>query len=73
MARQRPAERQRPDVAHEDLGRMGVEPEESEAGAGQGAGEHGQLRGLRNAGDVQIAGEDARGRRYRSGRSGPWR
>ena len=55
---ERRAERERPDVAHEDLGRMGVEPHESEAGAGQGAGEDRQLRGRLDLGDEEVVGED---------------
>ena len=54
---ERGAERQRADVAHEDLGRVGVEPEEAEAGAGHRAEEDGQFAGTRDVGHQQVLGE----------------
>ena len=39
----RAAQRQRADVAHEHLRRVGVEPQEADAGAAHRAAEHGQL------------------------------
>ncbi|SST10557.1 Uncharacterised protein [Acinetobacter baumannii] len=54
---QRGAQRQRADVAHEDLRRIGVEPEEAEAGADQRGAEHDQLAGARYVGNQQVLGE----------------
>ena len=51
------AEAERTDVAHEDLGRMRVVPEEAEAGAGHGAAEDGELGGARVARELQILGK----------------
>ena len=55
---ERAAERQRADVAHEDLRRMGVEPQEGEAGAGHRRAEHQQLAGPRDVRNQQVAAED---------------
>ena len=55
-ARRRP-ERQRPRVAHEDLGRVDVEPEEPEQGADDQGAEEGQVRLGR---DVQEADDQER-------------
>ncbi len=63
-------------VAHEHLGRIGVEPQEAQAGAAQGAEEHGQLAGARHIGQEQVlgvagvagdVGEHRQGRRHHDG------
>ena len=56
---ERGAERQRSDVAHEDLRRVRVEPEESERRADQRAAEDRQLRRLRKPDQQQVVGEHA--------------
>ncbi len=56
---ERGAQRQRSDVAHEDLGGIGVVPKESERGAHQRSAEHRQLGGLRKADQQQVLGKDA--------------
>ncbi len=43
---QDPPQGQGPHVPHEDLGRVGVEPQEADAGAHQGPQEDGELRRL---------------------------
>src|SRR5258706_16273812 len=48
------AERKRAHVAHEDVRRVGVEPEEPKARADQGTAEHGELRRSRNVWKEQI-------------------
>jgi hypothetical protein len=55
---QRAAQRQRAGVAHEDLGRRRVVPEEAQAGADQGPAEHRQLANARHVVDLQVFGED---------------
>ena len=59
---ERAAERERPDVAHEDLGGVRVVPEEAEARADQRAAEDRQLAGRRKSDEQQVVGEHARGR-----------
>ncbi len=54
---QRCAQGQRADVAHEDLRRIGVEPEEAEAGTDQRAAEDDEFSGTGDVGDQQILGE----------------
>ena len=54
---ERAAERQRADVAHEDRGRVGVEPEEADAGADHRAAEDRQLAGAGDVRDVQVLGD----------------
>ena len=44
---ERAAQAERADVAHEDVGGVGVPPQKAEAGADQGAAEHRQLTGQR--------------------------
>ena len=51
------AQGQRTDVAHEDLRRIGVEPEEAEAGTDQRAAEDDEFSGTGDVGDQQILGE----------------
>ncbi len=51
----RAAERERADVAHEDLGRMGVAPQEAERRADQRAAEHRHLADARHVGHLQVA------------------
>jgi hypothetical protein len=50
------AQRQRAGVAHEDLGRMTVEPEEADGGADERGAEHRQLAGAAHVEDLQIVG-----------------
>src|SRR5690348_1777513 len=52
------AEGQCANVAHEDLRRIGVEPEKPETGAAQSAAVDQQVTGLRNRWNSQIARED---------------
>ncbi|MNG94176.1 hypothetical protein D3C79_531790 [compost metagenome] len=54
---QRGAQRQRADVPHEYLRRVGVEPQEAQAGTDQRAAEHDQLARARHVGDQQVFGE----------------
>ena len=57
---ERAAERERADVAHEDVGGIGVVPEEPEAGADQRAAEDRQLAdGGDTVGQLQVLGEHA--------------
>ena len=56
---ERGAERQRSDVAHENLGGVRVVPKEPERGADQRAAEHRQLRRLRKMHQQQVVGEHA--------------
>ncbi|KAI3478036.1 hypothetical protein L1887_60088 [Cichorium endivia] len=74
---QRGTQCQGTDVAHEDLGRIGVEPQEAEAGADQRAAEHDQLARARYVRDQQVFGEfhvarqvaeDAQGTTHQHGR-----
>jgi hypothetical protein len=55
---ERSAERQRADIAHEHFRRIGVEPQETEPGAGHCAEQDGQLAGARDVGQEQVLGED---------------
>ena len=64
------AERQRADVAHEDLGRVAVEPEEPERGAHERAAEDGELARLRDERDLQVARGDGVARDVREDRVG---
>src|SRR6058998_516119 len=74
------AERQRARVAHEDLGRMTVEPEEADGRADERAAEHRQLARPAHVEDLQIVGrpevarevgDDAEGRaRHHDGADG---
>src|SRR6266850_1266935 len=50
------AQGQRARVAHEDLGRMAVEPQEPDGGADQRAAEHRQLARAAHVEDLQIVG-----------------
>src|SRR5438093_1969642 len=50
------AERQRADVAHEDFGRMTVEPEKADRGPDQRAAEDRQLAGAPHVQDLEIVG-----------------
>ncbi len=54
---QRSAQCQRADVTHEDLCRVGVEPQEAQAGTDQRAAEHDQLARARYVRDQQVFGE----------------
>jgi len=54
---ERGADRQRPDVAHEHFGRVGVEPEKPEARPGQRGTEDQQFAHAMDVGNLQIAGE----------------
>ena len=53
------AERQRPDVAHEDFGRVRVLPEEAERRADERAAEHRELRTPAKVHEQQVVREDA--------------
>ena len=57
---ERGAERERADVAHEHLGRIGVEPEEAQARAGDRAADHRELAGARDV--AETAGSARRSR-----------
>ena len=57
-----PPSDKRADVAHEDLGRMRVVPEEADGRAGHRAAEDGQFRGAGQSREIEILGELARGR-----------
>ena len=59
---ERAAERQRSDVAHEDLGGVRVVPEESEARADERAAEDRQLAGRREAHQQQVVARAPRAR-----------
>ena len=48
---------QRAHVPHEDLGRIGVEPQKAEARTDQRPAEHGQLPGERDVGNLQVLRE----------------
>ena len=52
------AERERPRVAHEDLRRRRVEPEEADTGPDDGAADDRQLARLRHVVDAEIGGEE---------------
>ena len=54
MVPERPPQRERSDVPHEDLGRIRVVPEEAESGSDHGAAQHGQLAGAHHARNLQI-------------------
>ncbi len=54
---QRSTQCQGADITHEDLGRIGVEPEKTETGAADGGAEYGELTGARHIGHAQIFGE----------------
>src|SRR5690606_16083556 len=54
---QRRAQCEGADVSHEDLGRVGVEPEKAKACSSQGATEHHQLTGAGDIGDIEIGGK----------------
>ena len=58
---ERAAERERADVAHEQLRRVRVEPEEPDAGAGQRAAEDRELARARDERDREVLGDAARG------------
>ncbi len=49
-------ERQRARVAHEDLGRIAVEPEEADGRADEGAAEHRQLARALDVEDLEVVG-----------------
>ena len=51
---ERGAQRQRADVAHEDLGRVGVEPEEGEAGPRHRGAEDRQFASARHEGHAKV-------------------
>ena len=51
---ERGADRERADVAHEHLRRIGVEPQKSEARADQGRAEDQHLADARDVGDLQV-------------------
>jgi hypothetical protein len=53
------AERERAGVAHEDLGRRRVEPQEADAGADQRAAQHHQFAGAGDVIDLQIIAKTA--------------
>ena len=55
-----PPEGERAHVAHEDLGGVGVEPEEAEAGADQGAAEDRHLADARDVGDLEVVRRSTR-------------
>src|SRR5690606_12330215 len=54
---QRRTQGQRTDVAHEHLRRVGVEPQETQAGTNQRAAKHDQLASARNIRNQQVFGE----------------
>ena len=54
---QRGAQRQRADIAHKHLRRVGVEPQKTKARADQRGAEHNQLTGARHIRNKQIFGE----------------
>ena len=56
---ERAAERERPDIAHEDLRGIGVVPKEPEARADERSAENRQLGGLGKVHEQQVLGEDA--------------
>jgi hypothetical protein len=56
--RDRRAQRQRADVAHDHLGGMTVEPEKPQGRSDQSAAEDGELSGLGYVRDLEIAGGD---------------
>ena len=56
--RDRAAQRQRTDVAHEDLCRISVVPEESETGPHHRSAKDGQLTHARQVLQVQILGKN---------------
>ena len=51
---QHSADRQRAGIAHEDAGRMGIPPEEAQAGSQQRDAEDGQLPGIGNEGHLKV-------------------
>ena len=53
---QRPAQRQRAHVAHEDLGRVRVEPQEGQPAPGHGGAEDHQLARARDVGKSRYLG-----------------
>ncbi len=55
---QRGTQGQRADITHEYLGRVGVEPEKTEAGTDHRATEHRNLPHARHMRNTQIIGED---------------
>ena len=70
---ERASQRERPDIAHEDFGRVRVVPKESEARADERPAENRQLGGLRKMNEEQVLGKntmacDIRQGRERSGR-----
>ena len=53
---ERGAERERPDIAHEDLCGIGVEPEKSEAGPDDRAAQHDDLADTADVRKSEVAG-----------------
>ena len=51
-----------PHITHEYLGRVGVEPQEAESGAGDGATKNSQLTTAGDIGNMQVVGKVSRGR-----------
>ena len=53
---QRPAQRKRTGIAHENLCGMAVEPEKAQAGADHRGAKHGQFSRARHVRDLQVSG-----------------